>query len=636
MKLSAHIGRKPGLSKPQLKQSGLRCYAGLGAVLLGFLVSGQALAIVNGNLSYVYNFNQADGGAESESANWLGSVGLNTFLWKPWFATFSGSGTVSTLATETQSTSTDAEFVSGHANLGLFPKSRFPFTYSYSARKDHIDVFDAADDKISGVGGNFRTEDQRAQQSFLFGGNRFDMFHRELVRGNNIYGTMTDNTIGGSLKTRLPNHNFYLDASETEQKQSLIEKKSVNELINGTYTYTPNSEFYIKALGNKTKVNNDTPLGNGSFRSNSSTDVNQAAGVFYWRPEYKRFSMNGGARFNKRNSSLLDEGQINTQRSVAMNGALNYRFSRKVKSTVAGNWSDLKSTTQDIGNMGGQAGVNYYSDRLLLGRSFPMLDGVSYFWNWDVTGRGELQRFETTLEAQERTLGAGVGHNASRSWNTGNRSNLRVNLAQNVRANLISQFEDELGSRKGDEADGIPAFAKDFVSEGVRNDESVLLNNSATLAWTEDQRKGQFYIQMTSYDSRSLTDDFDSQIINFQLSKSSPISRMSSWGGHVSAQATRRHTAETSDDNFLKTASGTLNYKHQRLFGIYKLRFRMRARLDYASLSNRGGGDRQQRELDLRTSYQVGLLGTSFSARKIWNDSGLGALNAVFSVTRSF
>ncbi len=550
-----------------------------------------------GDVGYFYTLSEADGGAQTENTYLIGSLNLNSYLWRPWFATFDGGGTISTSSNRTRAVETNTEVLSSRFNLELLPLSRFPLRLSYTSSDNSVDRL-SKDGAIADFGQSFRTRDFLAKQSFIGrSGKRLDAWYNWKIRGSDNFGEMEDTNYGLKYDSRSRTQNFYASAIRQVQGRSLIDSVSTNTRLDLTHNYFPTSEFYIKSLLNQTRVDNEMQVGNGSFFQQSTTDITQAISFFYWRPEYKPYTMTGGARVLRRAVDLTTAQT--DQRSFNANIAANYFVNRKTRITATANVASLDSEVNNSLGSKQTLSALYQSDRHLF-------RGINYYWYGSAeVGNDISAQYETTQTRQ--TGSATLGHSISRQWVTGNRSVLRINAQQSL---------------------------NQLVEIGGRNDKPLSLVDTATLAWTENLRKGSSYAQLTLMDSRRLTEQGETQFLNFQLSRTMPLSRVSSWGGNVSIQSTRRDAGDGSDTSFLTTSTAQLNYQHARLFGIYRLK--LRTKLDLLSIANRGGANRKQADWQARFSYMVGKLSTALFLRVVESDSGLGSRMAVFQVNRGF
>ncbi len=571
------------------------------ALLAGIYVGGaqaaQAPLNVYGDVGYFYTLSEADGGAQTENTYLIGSLNASAYLWKPWFATFDGGGTISTSSNRTNVVETNTEVLSSRLNLEFLPLSRFPLRLSYTSSDNSVNRLNR-DETIADFGQSFRTRDFFAKQSIIGrSGKRLDGWYNWKIRGSDNFGEMEDTNYGLKYDSRSRTQNFYASAIRQVQARSLVDNVSTNTRLDLTHNYFPSDEFYIKSLLNQTRVDNEMSVGNGSFFQQSTTDITQAISFFYWRPVYKPYTMTGGARVLRRAVDLTTAQT--DQRSFNANIAANYFINRKTRLTATANVATLESEVNNSLGSKQTLSALYQSDRHLW-------RGLNYYWYGSAELGNDIQaRYETTETRQ--TGSATLGHSISRQWITGNRSVFRVNAQQSL---------------------------NQLVEVGGRNDKPLTLVDTATLAWSENRRRGSSYAQLTLMDSRRLTEAGESQFVNFQLSRTMPLSRVSSWGGNVSVQSTRRDLGDGSDISFVTTSTAQLNYQHARLFGIYRLK--LRTKLDLLSIANRGGANRKQADWQARFSYMIGKLSTALFLRVVESDSGLGSRMAVFQLSRGF
>ncbi|MFO1352089.1 MAG: hypothetical protein U1F68_15985 [Gammaproteobacteria bacterium] len=120
--------------------------------------------------------------------------------------------------------------------------------------------------------------------------------------------------------------------------------------------------------------------------------------------------------------------------------------------------------------------------------------------------------------------------------------------------------------------------------------------------------------------ARQGNEDSESQFVNLQISRNQQLGRSSSWSGNLTVQAVR-HVDPVDDDSgaddnngkWQPFASVDLEYQHQRLFGVPRLRFRSTLKLysdDYLPLLQESDAVDEQRGQvwDNRLEYNIGRL----------------------------
>jgi len=576
-----------------------------------------------GNVGYFYTGNKADGGATTNSSLTTFSLNLDSYFWRPWFATLDMGATSSMSSSETATTSSRLDLVSTRLNFALMSRSRYPFRLSYNT-SDNVTDWTSGKITLISLGPQYKTRFLNARQSLITkAGNRFDAWFTQRTR--NYTGIkLVDDTFGAKLKTRGKTFNLYANGVFQKRTNSLNNDETENRTATMTHNFFPNKAFYIKTQFSSSHNDVGSEILNksnvGMFR-NRLTRTNQLSSFMYWRPDYKPYTATGGLRVYRRYTDDGTDTQDNVQQGVSANLAGNYKINRRLRATATVTNSGLYSSgSNDYVTISSNQSVlvNYRSDNVIY---------REYLYNWfasgGVTSRVGFKNPEdesvTSFQPGNRHLYSkdysqnvrgGAGHTLTRSWLTGNRSTLKVNLNQSANETL--------------------------ETKGKRN--SLGISHSASINWHELLKKGKFYSQLTMLDSRNIDESTESQLVNLQVSRIVPINRLSQWGSHLSTQSSRRYTSANEEDSFwdgfLTSVNGRLNYQHARMFGIYKLKFR--TRVEFSSTANRRGGDRKQADWEGRLGYNIGKLSTALIGRKVWSDSGIGTGIVVFQVNRSF
>jgi len=550
-----------------------------------------------GNLGYFFTYTEADQGAVGN--NTVGTLSLNadSYIWRPWFATLNVGGTSSMSRSQTETTSGNVDILQTHGEFSLLPRSRFPFRLSFNTNNNVSEW-----GMIPTFGEDYRSQYVNARQSVITrSGDRFDVWYTS--RSRNYFDTKyLDDTVGGKLKIRGTHYNLYSNGTYQERKKEGSKDETKNALASVTHNYFPTSDFYIKTLMSHSIFSDGNESEISSIFLNRKTSTSQMSSLFYWRPVYRPYTMTGGMRAYRRDSEI-GNADDHVQVGVDANIAANYTLTRRTRLTATANAAVLHmNQTSDARNTNQSLLLSYRSDNW-----FFRNIGYHWFANAGVGNKINIE-FEETDYSQN--LNGSIGHTAQRVWITGNRSSFKFSATQTARDTILS--------------------------EDLEN--SLNLAHSATLFWNEELRKGRFYTQLSVLDSRDIDDETETQILNYQFSRIVPVNRLSQWGAHLSMQSSRRHAPGDVEDSFLDgfltTASGRLNYQHGRMFGIYKLKFRLK--LDVSSTANRDGEDRQQADLEARMGYNIGKLSTALIGRKVWSDSGLGTFVGMFQLNRSF
>lgn len=620
--------------RPGLRRITVLCVT---AMLFGVAASSSAAPLVPkrvyGNVGYFYTGSQADGGATTNSSLTTVALNLDSYIWRPWFADLNMGATSSMSRSEGVKSGSSLDLLSSYLNFSLMSRSRYPFRLSYNT-SDNVTDWTSGKLTLLSLGPEYKTRYLNARQSIItLSGNRADAWYTKRTR--NYSGVeLVDDTLGAKIKMRGRAYNLYANSTYQERTNSVSADQTKNFQSIATHNYFPNKEFYIKTQVTSQKNDvgsekyfvdtvNAIQTNVGMFR-NRVTRTDQLTSFMYWRPDYKPYTATGGVRMYRRNT-MDDLGSLQDviQQGVDANLSGNYKINRRLWATLSANAAGLYNTGQSdyVSVTSSQnALLNYRSDNM---------NYREYQYNWNASGGftnqvglknpDEALGSNVPFQAYNRqnfstqfsqAYSAGIGHNLTRGWITGNRSILRVSVNQ---------------------------AAREYIqTNGKRN--SLGITHSATINWNEAMKKGKFYSQLTLMDARNLNESTESQLVNLQVSRIVPINRLSSWGSHLSAQSSRRYSSADGDigfwDGFLTTMNGRINYNHTRMFGIYKLKFR--SRLEFASTTNRLGEGRKRADWEGRLGYNIGKLSTALIGRKIWSDSGLGSGIVIFQVNRSF
>ncbi len=560
---------------------------------------------IYGNIGFHFTGTRAGGGSESNAAYTTISANANSFLWRPWFATYDLGATASKLKSYSGASSNSVNLLYTHLNFSLLPKSRFPFRLSASYGND-VDSWGVKSFNWLDVGDKQSLYFNARQSYITRKGDRFDAWYTQRAR-NYFDAELDDKTVGAKIKTRGKHQNTYANASYQKRQNSLTSLETSNVIGSVTHNYFPSSEYYVKTIVSTTHYEDNSFVDNTSLFDDRATDRNQLSSFMYWRPEYRPYTATAGLRLYRRGTSAVDFADSN-QLGLDANVAGNYTINRRLRATFAASAAVLFTKVSDEDrtdseNLSTSLLLNYRSDR-------KIVKEFIYYWyaSGGVGGLVNAQFDETDFS---QTLNIGAGHRAHRVWVTGNRSSLRLNLNQSAREFL----------------------RYDPLDTGLN------VSHSVTVTWNNDLRKGRFYSQLSMLDSHIIDDvNSNSQIVNFQFSRVVPVTRLSQWGAHISVQASRNHSendvSESFLNEFMSTGSGRLDYQHARLFGIYKLKFR--AKLDVATTGILDSEDRRQADAELRLGYNIGKLSTALIGRGVINNTDLSMGVIVMQLNRSF
>lgn len=606
------------------------------------IVNGQGYGLY-GKLGLYHAVSMADGGSNTENGGWNATLGGNTYIGAPWLMRAQGAMTANLTTADTGTTRSRAHLNSAQLNLNLIPESILPMDVTASLTSSASDISQLAKSNelgkyLSNFNEAYKTYYVRGRTRLVLGngGDQMGVWASSRKRGSNKNGNLTDLTMGEDIKLRFRGINVYQQVSMQRQEMSLTNGRSDNMVGSVMGNYVPSTQGYNKMLLNFSRVQNSTAESNGSYFSNSTTSWQQLSDMFFWRPKHRSFTVTGGLRVYNRDLSFL--GADSSQTTLNGHMAVNRQINRKTNASISAQVSSLTLSSEKLGD----ASTNYQRDpvynfdnnsisstlpNLIVSyredsRVVDILGGVITHWYADGGfNMGVGAEYQDIGEFSQKVNG-GIGGNAQKSWNTGNRSVMRANFNVVGRALLNADSTLNVGT-------------SDFNVEEYNLDFAAI--STASLAWTESLRSASSYVQLSMMDSRYLEQSNETQLVNLQASRKMPLTRQSNWGGNISLQSSRRVSDRNSSDNFFTTSAARLSYQHNRFLGIYKLKFSTRA--DYAAnLGAKPGGisDRQQVELESRLSYILGKLSMQGYVRKLYMNSGIGALFGMIQINRVF
>ncbi len=577
------------------------------AVALGAFVPFEVYAAFNGlvplsysgRVSYMYGYVDSAGN-QSELTNLLFGWSAGGYIWRPWFATTSLALNVGLTSTNSTSSSSEGTMGTGNFSLGVFPRSRFPFSLDYARTDSRSQQFYDVT-QVSGET-SFRTTRLTLRQSYR------PRKHNQLFNGwYNLTqfdgGTFGSNSqvYGVDYQLRVPQQTVAVSASHSAVSSRGISGESTVDVVSASHVYTPSAELGVTSLFSYVELN---PIGAELTATNS-----QAFSSFFWRPEHRAVNVSGGVRLSE------NENKAATSRSLNTNLALGYRITRSLNmnasmslgTSSSGGGSQTLSTSQTVN-------VSYTGRR-------RQWRGISYFWQWGASGTNSAVRTEPvggkSESTEQQSVSTSLGHNFNKSWATGRASSLSATFSQSG------------SGSKSTQADEV----------------SKTLNHGMSVGWNTRGRRGASYINGRLSDSRSFgVNETVFNSFNLSYATDLTINRLSSMTGNVNYQASRN----TSDINSsgaavpeatgkvtstTKNLTGGMAYSNNRPFGIYNLTF---TSLVQGSKQIDSPVPSTTLRWESVFRYQLGLLSTTLSFRVSESAGGNLAKSMNFQATRTF
>lgn len=563
----------------------------------------------------VINRRSTDGSSELTVQEGFG-IGVDSYLWHPWFAQVNGSVDFShekTFGAEGGSSFRG----SADATLSVLPQSKYPVTLGVS----HSD---------SRASGEFSSIDFTRDSAFI---NARAVITQNLSGGLRASWSRTDQTdtavqttqvVNLTLNQTFPRDKTILGISAIDLNVGLnssnLVASSPDEDDNdhqvaivqlGTRSEPFENLFYDTRI---TAIYDDEDDGDDATTRESL----QGISTLQWRPENKPFVVTGSLRTLTEQISRDGNNDATDSKTLLAAGNLGVRW--PVNDRLSFNLG-LRGSYEDITREGGSslgesdlddgervnatvnAGVNYNSEpRQLSG----------FEWRWDARAASEngIRSDEGVITRES----LGLGHRFERMLEEVIFVPVRFSFAQD----LDLQFD----------ADG-----DDPISAG--------LSDSITFSHSQFKDATSTTARLFLRDSRELIGETrEFQLIQARLGRRVAINRDRRLQGDLSMQTAREVNEDETDIFF--TMSGNLSYDHRNLFEIENLGLRSELRINLVNLDELFGEstddlDSEFLRNDWRNilTYRIGRLTANVEATVFQRDEGFGYL-ALFRFRRDF
>jgi hypothetical protein len=552
----------------------------------------------NGTLALDLRWLRFDNNASARQAVVLADVETASYLWQPWFAQVRfGVGFVAS----SDSNGHDGEprvaatgnTLTGSAQLAVFPASRFPFTVRAEATDSRTN--------IESLGNDLRTRRLSLSQSY------------RPESGNDHYQVQVDvsHLLSDGERDTLATadadamwlrgaHRFELGGNWADNHSGGDRERTRLALLTGRHGFHPSEALGIDSLASwhesRTRYNDDT------FALDFGSEVRQLSTLLTWRPRDDDLPfvappntlVVGSARWVEARTLGSFGGPTLASINATLGASTDLTASWRIAGAASVNQFDAGEGEQTR-NASVNASANWTPRSWAIGewRYAPSL-GLN----------GGLTRGD---DASDREFAAvQLGHSASRDFVQTDSERISLSASQSV----------------GWLIDSTP----------LERHRTTTLTHSLGLVWqTVSDASQQRFASASISDYRSRNqDDASFQLVNLQWSQRTQLSRLSSWSGSLTWQASRSQQTQvdlgngelfTQDDGWQHFASGTVSAEHQRVFGVPRLRFTLLAAVSSQQLQRRSAGDIDaplhyvSRSLEARLDYSIGKLEARLSAR---------------------
>jgi hypothetical protein len=571
----------------------------------------------SGSLTLDARWLRFEDGSTSRQGALLADIEAASYVWQPWFAQLRvGAGLVAAADSghdSGQGLSSTGNSFTGHAQLLVFPASRFPF----SLRAE------ATDSRASSqtLGNDYRTRRLTLAQSYQpDSGN--DHYHVQVDVSHLLTNEQRDTlvTVDADAMQLRGAHRFELGMNLADNRINDNRHRTRLTSLTARHGYHPSELLTVDSLGSWHEAR--TRFRDNTLASDFGSDVRQLSTLFTWRPRDGDLPIAvapstlvvGSARWVESRSI----GSISSPPLASMNATLGLSTELTPAWRVAGS-AALNHLDSGIGEPANSVSLNAAAN-----------------WVPPSQGWGDW-RYAPSL-----ALNAGV----TRGDEASQREFAAMQASHSVARDILREGQDMV-SLTGAQSLGW------LIDAGVAaRSTSTTLTNSLGIVWQSlSDAAQQRFASASISDSRTRADERGSfQLINLQWSQRTQLSRLSSWSGNLTLQATRSRLSQTdlftgeiieSDGRWQHFASGTLNYEQQRAFGVPRLRLSLLGAISTQQLQRRSAGDIDaplefvSRSVEARLDYTVGRLEARLSARAARvDDRSVAAVIA--RVTRRF
>lgn len=577
----------------------------------------------NGSLAYDVRATRAHGEGSALSQLITGNIGARTFIYQPWFARVSGSlgltgswtqdhpdrsapdGPLQIDASLHEQIRTREQFATGYGRIDVFPQSRFPF-------EAHVERNDSRIDSGLASTFNFQTQNIGFSQRYRPVGGAWDLNAGYDRREQNGLGfKATQDLVTADFNTHWKYNELNLNGSKSHARSTGIQDESRYSTLIARHNFVPSTAMSLDTTANYTRTQENTAsVGN-------DLQVLQWSSVGLWRRENSPLQLTGTAR-----ALQLREDLSNTTLDTwgATLGA-NYDYSPNLRLTANGGFNATRSGSSDVNGLAGSLGANYQGDSVSVG-------GARYEWFTGGTVGATSTQGSGVESEQQTALNLQLGHTLTRVWSTGQLSTLTMNAGQTL---SYTQIRSNLSHA---------------AALGLTDLTALLNTLSGT--WNSGGSDRNAYARVTYSDSIALQGpDNRFQLFNFQLSGNFELDNQRSFTGDVTYQRTWQENATRLDGvtsvplsrQGASAASGEVVYRHQRLFGVPRLRFESRLRLAQDVLKQPGTlltlPDRETKLWENRLDWSVGRIDAQAILR-LSSVDGRRREALMFRIQRSF
>jgi hypothetical protein len=497
-------------------------------------ITNRALAqhpvVTRGDIRSVYT-ETTSGGTGDTSANWVNlfTINANTYIWRPWFALFSGSLSLVDNQSESDRTSdSESTNLGGSIQLKLFPTSRFPFLFFASESR-----FEQNNEVSESI---FTQRTIGMRQQYASWDNKTRVLANYQQQSRDIPGQAEAQSELFSLGAShlLENHQLSANLGMSQSSQTDKEDKEDVAFV-AKHGYKGSREFSLENQLSASNSSNAFSSGTTDLRSRQFTSSTS------WAPNDNR-ALRVTGNFRLDDKSQVFAPRVGDATSTTLSGltanlsqGLTYRYNDNVTFSQSASINQTQSGGQDRTTAAESVGADYSGDTTETSLG-------SYTW-FAAASLGN--QHGEGIESRQ-SLSTQLGHNLSKELVVTPDVSLSAGFAQNI---------------------GITS-----TSEG---DSDGSLGNSASLGWSRSESSNSSSVRASIADSRDFDNTFENQIFNLLANHNIRRDRFTDISSELTYQRTRTKSKNLDRDaSQTQNLSGQLSYSDNKFLNIPGLGFK--------------------------------------------------------------
>ncbi len=483
-----------------------------------------------GEIRSIYSDSYSDS-TDSTTTNWsnIFTINANTYVWRPWFGILSGSLSIVDSQSESDTLSdSDNNSLGGSLQFKLFPTSRFPFLIYFSESRFE------QDNEISESIFTQRTIGMRQQYSSWDNKQNYVANYQRQTRNIPNESTAKSELFTFGANYLMPRHRLAANIGYSENIQPGEEDQNNASLL-AKHSFAGSKEYSLENQFAASESSNAFSSATTELRSKQFT----SSGA--WAPQHNsKLRVSGNFRIDDKQQTFAPQlsntqAVVISQQTANLNQGLTYLYDDNLTLSQSANISQSQSNNQSQTSASESAGADYSADTII-----TELGAYSWFASASLSNQhGDAIDSFLSLTSQ-------LGHSLSKEIILSPDVSLSASFAQNISYSTIF--------------DG---------------DSSGSLGNSGSLGWANSKDSDTSTVRASISDSRSLDNDFESQIFNLLANHNIRHDRFTNLSAELNYQRTRsKSKILDSTSSGSESLSAQFSYSSNKFFNTPGLTFR--------------------------------------------------------------